>query len=1075
MITLPHLYMLSSRKDKNGRTARSVLEAQHSFVSLAVFDPRSAEPLPRPMTNLLDDIAKGVDGQTDGLRDRLWRICDHCGQSLASLFRTLNEEPRRVHERMHVRQVRELDIQSFGKLSMRPGFNIRQKLASDPHLNAPRHVLSFDISENRLLKACAKRLAALLESKSAAFPLSTMEEELLSRIDLWLHSEAALSISTWTNLPPNNALLSHRDYRRIWDAWGMLDRIDEEVACDWENREDIACGIEFWKRLSALRSFGRTLLAEVPLVFDIAHLTIRPFDGVGIPAEEGRSRASDSSLSQGSLILYGGKLPAPKRREVKSSAQHPFAAEAVCIDFVSPRPWFSTDGKATSQLRRIFAWQRWSVGGVTADVGCFKADAVWLRKDAETINPLDVFLYDVAHHSREAMDVAFRSMMDHLHRECFNTETLIWLVPDFLDDWTIGTARRAINSFFPKSEPLPRSIAAVLAFVKYDEVNDGDAVLVIDHVGGVVSATKLVAEYDMNLANSVPETHGFRWTRYPSAVLRDEHNLGQYRSSQPSVDENGVWMLPYDDCRFEITSNDKQKARSCFPGCKIRIRADQNREIVCGGHRAHGLQQVAGNLAIWRDKLPALSIGNVIVGGMYGNFVLVDPTAKSIAPVLGKSVPIKIDSQFVLPKKKTSFPLRQGEGKSTLAYVAELDFPAQTASTSSRLDLRYTYGADEPYTLDFIPCENRGSLPVRIRAKWTRRMPRQCEAVIPYLVPSFPELKSWKELRNYPKKNGSGTNDLIEWAMRGLDSINQARYRHGLNDPIAFVAANQECLGRNLFNVRFPLLTIMQGGRSLSSLDFPNDMLRIIQNAEEILAQCVDSPALSASFKHEALQVLSYFHSFAPPAFLDWAIGIVRSPRSLGENDNWRPLAFCLGDASQPWQSEICRRVLSRLSSPANRGHAICILSVAAWRSSCFLDNISSDSVRQIMAAVRAELKRCLETQSTPLLVSMCMELLLALLRVNGHTGVRYASDLRPGTRRVTDFVDMIDSWTKFLHERKISLPFRVRVEVKKPAELYNTPDFLYALRCYLTGDDGANAISITSVDEGDDTYDDKD
>ena len=1187
MITLPHLYMLSRRKDKDGRTARSILEAQHFFASLAEFDPRSAEPVPRPMTSLLDDIAKGVDGQTDGLHDRLWRICDHCGQSFASLFRAPNEEPLRVHELMHVRQVRELDVQSFVKLSMRPGFNIRQKLASDPHLNAPRHIMSFDISENRLLKACARRLVALLEAKSAAFSLSTMEEELSSRINLWLHSEAASSISTWTNPPPNNTLLSHRDYRRIWDAWGMLDRIDEEVARDWANHEDIAWGIGFWKRLSALRSTGRTQLAEVPLVFDIAHLTIRPFAGVGIPADNGQNRASDSSPSQGRLILYGEKLPASKRREVKSSPQRPIVSDAVCIDFASQRPWFSTDGKSTSRLRRILAWQRWEehdrVGAICT--GCFHADGVWQLPNTETIVPLDVFFQDC--HEVGLLDTAFRDMTKFLKEECFATDTLVWLVPDFLHDLELGTSRRAINATFPKSEPMPRSIAAVIAQIPYERVRPGDSVMVVDCVGGVRFATKLVASHDARLDERVPETHGIVWTCHPSVILYDRRLKRNHASGLHVVDKKGIWRF----CRPADTYVDKailDKAEKVLGRCTTCIFATrQDAPLTCGGFRVHALQQKAGDFAIWRYQLPALSMGSVIVNGMYGDFTLVDTSSQSIRPVRGQAVTITVSPRFDLPRFKAVFPLRQGEGRQALDYVAEVDFPPQGSSTPCRLNLQYTYGADEPYSLDFEPCEKSASLPRLIHAKWRRA--DQVASIIPpsHSSPSFPEMKSWHELRKYQKKDGPcDLVDQIEQTLTRIDPMEMARreaarreavrkkrfhekeeqyrqrrksgivsspvmqkngpkfffiegdggkfyccnenaLRHSYNldlidrgtrvwfavrdfvdkktgeqrscaidvtledilpddlqlefeslytpvQPLVlpigeFLNRNAESIKKALRFIRFPMLTIMHGARKPSDADFPAICRSQLKDISEMFAKALGSESIPKELKPEVLQFLGYFHRFAPKEFEAWALKESSHPNGL--DFSWRKIAYSLGDVSQPWQRAVCKNLVSQLNNPMARPYVLTTFGVAIWRSINFIDFIDNlISIQKILSAIEVELelsiKRDLSYFGQLELITLCMELILAFLRKNPNTLRQYAPSLQPNKRPAAVFVDLIDRVTCHLCTMRKVLPSHVSLSTIKPAALYNTPDLLYAIRCYLTGDDGANAISIVGISE---------
>ena len=55
-----------------------------------------------------------------------------------------------------------------------------------------------------------------------------------------------------------------------------------------------------------------------------------------------------------------------------------------------------------------------------------------------------------------------------------------------------------------------------------------------------------------------------------------------------------------------------------------------------------------------------------------------------------------------------------------------------------------------------------------------------------------------------------------------------------------------------------------------------------------------------------------------------------------------------------------------------------------------------------------------------------------------------------------------LDSVSK--HDIQIEL--RLALVVNKPPEVSKTPDLLYALKLYLTGDDGAGAIRVTEVRE---------
>ena len=47
-----------------------------------------------------------------------------------------------------------------------------------------------------------------------------------------------------------------------------------------------------------------------------------------------------------------------------------------------------------------------------------------------------------------------------------------------------------------------------------------------------------------------------------------------------------------------------------------------------------------------------------------------------------------------------------------------------------------------------------------------------------------------------------------------------------------------------------------------------------------------------------------------------------------------------------------------------------------------------------------------------------------------------------------------------------IELRSRINLQIEKPEMFRNTPDLLYALRMFLTGDSGANAICITGISD---------
>ncbi len=1187
-MTLTDLYADCRKGGEDAQAAFAVLEAQHWFCSLADFDPRSGDPLPRAMNRVLTEISEGKTDRTGPPRDRLWRICEHCGMALQSLYRTTNEEPSRVHELLHVRSVRELDVQSFVKLSMRPGNNIRQKLAGNPHLDAVRHTMTLDLPENRLLKACSEELEHRLDAKEASVGLTSEEADLLDKIKSWLHTDEAASISRWTDLPPNNTLLSHRDYRRVWDAWRQLGRLDKEVSDDCARMHEIGKGIRFWSRMATIRGIEGIGMAEIPLLFDSNELSIVPFGDESAPRKIPVvfMDSDDHFPVQGELPSYGDPLSGFAQKNSSSSVQRSVSPiskikEAVCFDFSSALPVYSSDGSSANTLRHFLAWQRWSIpnGNLSADVGCFEADGAWKRHGVETIVPLDAFFQDQDRHKRETLDIAFRTMVGFLKRKYFYSESFVWLVPDFLDEFTLGLPRRAVNASFSAAEPLPRSIAAVLAQIPYDspDLAAGYSVIVIDQVGGVVYATKVVADYDEELAASVPETRGIRWTRHPSVVLQDEREKRGFDPDLPIVDEAGTWTIAKAENPI-IPPDLLEKAEECLGRCSKRIFATRPRSpLVCGGLRVHALQRTAGELAIWRDQLPALMIPGIPIEeeGMYSDFFLVNPSINStIRPIRNKPVQIEIKEPFSLPDKRGTcvFPLRSGSERQALDYVAIINYPVQPKPTKCSLHLSYTYGADKPFSLYFSPLEPGSSLPRKIHVEWKRS--DQIKAFVPTVFdsPIFPPNKSRDELKEFPRKNGEGHINLFNWVSstlslldpqkriygtvvddpqegkngffffvhtdRGKKYCNEFGLRHRrdlgaikqgtsvwlslmvapdkktgkqhefVNDIALDNSVSAEICRKRLNRIRFPMLTIMQGARPIDSPEFPPAFIKRLRRTEEILEDVLASESTSRAYKFEILQFYSYFHAFAPESFQQWAVHAVDGAVPLA--DCWRVIAYCLGSSSASWQKHILKVVLRLITNESTKDalFAIDILGIAAWRSETFLEEFTNDelctivqTLYQVMEKGQRRLSCALTSfQSLPkdasqkkryfsghdLMVErehfVCsVELLLALLRIRSGTCERIVSNLRPGSEQSRSFVELIDGWTHFLHEKNETekLRFRVNIKANMPEplrnKLRNTPPILYALRCYLTGDVGDNSITITSIDEGEEGADSDD
>ena len=272
------LYRAIAHGDSMASEAVSFIGLRHCYHDLAEFDQRTGESLPRPMSSVYSNLRQLLQSCSQQFyKDRLHRILDHCREPLDALVRQLVQRLLRERAMLPLRSVRELDTSSFASLSRRPGRTMREKLAGKPYMLAIRRRCTYDSTENRLLKVLVERIVELLMLRTEAFgdgedPGNT---EILELLQYWLVSDAADEIGLWNNPPPNNALLQHRGYRRLWDAWLWAQSLDQDLHRDWLNRSQHYAILLFWAVVTRLADRGVRFL-EQPCYFDYDDFRICP-------------------------------------------------------------------------------------------------------------------------------------------------------------------------------------------------------------------------------------------------------------------------------------------------------------------------------------------------------------------------------------------------------------------------------------------------------------------------------------------------------------------------------------------------------------------------------------------------------------------------------------------------------------------------------------------------------------------------------------------------------------------------------------------------------------------------------
>lgn len=1094
------LYRAYSECGAAGACARQLIDQQHWYASIAEFDPRTGDALPLAFDEVLHRICHLTE--TKDLRDRLWRIVDHCRLSLEHIFASLSENPRREQAYLPIRDVKELNAASFIALSRRPGRNVREKLAGKPYMQAVRRFQSVDLPQNRLVKEFVTRLAELLELRKKHIGF---EDKLLGDIYRWLRTDEARDIGRWDNLPPNNTLLSHRDYRRVWDGWRWLQVLDEAIDRDFIQLVDRAATMERWKCFGAAYAEGKTRFGDMPVLFTYDSFTIRSWSEP--------------------IVQQNSKFARPKRDRAIIDAP-------VCVDLTYLRPRFAFGRQAAAVLPEAYLWQRWRRDGESVDLELFYADIALFSPDSTTISITDLFFAKDVDGS--LVDWAAQSFARKLGKSFANPE-LIWLVPDFLNEFQLQTARRNINARFAKAEPLPRSVAAVIEQVDYSMITGaGFQVVVVDSIGGTTCATKLTAQYDEELQDRVPETRGFYWERSPHVTLD--------RVEAPYSPLVEIARISCDGLRFDATPLPSMGRVNLEILRKHPQIGKFDRVIpvkespVRGGVRLHKLQLRAGDIPLWRDHVPELSI-KVFNAGRYMPFFLVD-RGTTIRPLRGVPVQIPVKNRFTLPAGRAyyQFPLFQGQDPYDLGYVARLEssaFPLPS-DVICRLAMTYTYGADDPYLLFFEPLDG-SFMPVQV--KW---LPKTEEIINNAPAPEYPAPVGWSDLRHWRDAQGKDV-DLLGWLEDSLSRLVDlvpapstirisSPWRRKVDEQSKsywFTFATTETVGKcycstkhfsevvtgdpgqkypvgtelycqvrkgsggwKAFNIsRRPgalshmsksrilqfkerslqnrIATIWSDSRSLQDSDCPRDFGANISAAIHVMEERLPSDL----YEKKMLPLLALMHKDASHSCVDWIakqIGSreIQDPRAVGSS---------LGNLELGWQREAFGKLTENPSKSA-----VAALAYAIWRNQGFIQHFTLGSVKSVLGRIR-ELLRSVQ----PFVqrdndrdgkrfwlrgIAEPLELLLGLLRTRVSSEPDLHMLLQPNQKITMDLASDIERVAEVLASTNCNLFSRVHMSNLPPkAEGDKTPPLLYALRLYLTGDVGANAIQVTGISDGED------
>lgn len=1223
--------------------AHLLLVASNWFMRICKFDPSSGLSVPSSLDDVLDriNLLSQEHNESIFLLDRLTRIVDHVHEAINKILKSPRDKILREHVMLPVYAAREIDSKTIQWLSLKSGRNLREKLSGKPYIKAVKRQMSIDTIENRLLKALMLKLDDMLDAR---YKVYDKEEDTILNMRLstkrWLRQEGE-NVSRWDNIPPNNTLLQDKNYRKIWDSWVWAQNMDTTIQTDWIKVPEIAASFTYWSIISKLSKSAELRFVQQPFLFVDSIFELKPFVSLQaiIVSKEHKLLKNNNNLNavsemisflkieRGFKINFSGRSINVRFKSTKidtkiidnnNSYDYKYenlktivddvvdhligksvnrkkkdlsviGCNRVVVDLTSVRPDYVTDNQKEEQLPFNLIYQLWQDGERSSLlIDCGDSCAIKFANKINTISILDAFKNNVI--NKAIVNSAIMYFCKKLI-SLFNTDELIYLMPDAIHEFVLQPLRKAVNFHFHNSTPLPKSIAAVFSLqasqkLKY-QFKDNDIVVAIEDIGNIISITPIVAKFSNELKKKLPESNGICWDRHPTVVIdnklsvensikilkeigcgdaeflldlfafdglcKNEGNLSFVTKDEMFFDiPNGIKKLLHDNLQSntdlfkyikKCLSFIKSKSNVFILPLSSSIKKPMNKNnytwldssssIIEGGQLLSCWQKKAKEISLWHDHLPELSI-KILTNGFHELFYLVKNAM--VSPLRGKKISIPITDRFQLPKGRPyyRFNLSIGEGSQKLKYVASLKssaFPLQT-DISCKLDMTYTYAADDPYELRFIPLDIDKAGFKSVQVQW---LPWDMSFVEDAPIPGFPSPLSWHELIQYKNEKG-GNSDLLDWVQRELDKIKDI-VNHGrivdatVTEKKDYHADNKYCMAgdvilrKSMFDskhselpeigelvsffkvvntrgnfaglditinndeprrcflqksLRFPVINIWSNGHSINDKkvpqEFKNDVKIGIINALAII-NSIDYPK---SLKEEMLYFLSCLHKDAPKEL--GVILIAHTSNDITFKKYFKNIAFAMGALELPWQKTLFKNTISLVENKKEKVFSLGlkVLSIAIWREKSFVDNLDLNSLEVIIQKLYTSIKikiagnnyfemnRWQKGIGFTLSFIMRLELLLALFRTRGFDNEEIKTLLSPEKEIVENFTSLLEDVIKISIQKKVELKSRIKLQVNKPKKFETTPDLLFALRLYLTGDTGANSIEVTSVSDSD-------
>jgi len=201
--------------------------------------------------------------------DDFYYILKYTEDSIKKIIENINYKIIRIHNKINISKAKEFDSKTISYLSKKPGRTLREKL-SDNKILAVQREKFFDTPENRLFKKFLNNIVSLYHKREDL----TEFQSLYRIINKWLKSDISLLINEKKSIIPNNVLLHHKEYHKIFKAYKWLGDYPDKINFYIQNSEKLKKYVLLFELFQQLQFYTSEIIIPQPMKVDMEKLKI---------------------------------------------------------------------------------------------------------------------------------------------------------------------------------------------------------------------------------------------------------------------------------------------------------------------------------------------------------------------------------------------------------------------------------------------------------------------------------------------------------------------------------------------------------------------------------------------------------------------------------------------------------------------------------------------------------------------------------------------------------------------------------------------------------------------------------